>query len=133
MRMKLPKSVLIAVLLLAMAHAAGLWEMIAISHTLGVPLWMPYIVLVICYSFIALLLTMLLRGKRWARTTYTALAAFGLLATLTHATGISTLGLTVLATKIVAVVLLYVSASNQWFNRDGPNNSFKPTPLRGAA
>ena len=133
MRMKLPKSILIAVLLLTMAHAAGLWEMIAISRTLGVPLWMPYISLVICYSFIALLLAMMLRGKRWARTTYTALAIFGFLATLNHATGISTLGLAVLAAKIVAIILLYISASNQWFNRDGPNNSSKPTPLRGAA
>ena len=133
MRMKLPKSVLIAVLLLAMAHAAGLWEMIAISHTLGVPLWMPYMALAICYSSIVLFLAMMILGKRWARTTYTALAAFGFLATLAHATGISTIGLTVLATKVVAVILLYVSASNQWFNRDDPNNSFKPTTLRGAA
>ena len=131
--MKLPKSILIAVLLLVATHASGLWEMIAISHTLGVPLWMPYVMLAICYSFIALLLVMILRGKRWARTTYTVLAVFGFLSTLTHATGISTLGLAVLAMKILALVLLYVSASNQWFNRDGPNNSFKPTPLRGAA
>jgi len=131
--MKLPKSILIATLLLAMVHAAGLWKMIGISKTLGVPPWMPYITLAVCYLFIALLLVMMLRGKRWARTTYMAIAAFGLLATLAHATGISNLGLAVLATKIVAVILLYVSASNQWFNRDGPNNSFKPTPLRGAA
>ena len=93
--------------------------MIAISRTLGVPLWMPYITLAICYSLLALLLAMILRGKRWARTTYTALALLGLLTTLSHATVISTLGLVLVAVKILAIVLLYVSASNQWFNRDG--------------
>ena len=133
MRVKPPKSILIATLLLALVHAAGLWEMLGISKNLGVPLWMPYLTLTFCYFFIALLLVMMLRSKRWARTTYTTLAAFGLIATLAHAPGISTLGLTVLATKIIGVILLYVSASNQWFNRDGPNNSSKPTPLRGAA
>ncbi|RYE02060.1 MAG: hypothetical protein EOP50_00940 [Sphingobacteriales bacterium] len=130
---KIPKIVLLSVAMLLAAHAAGLLEMVQLSRTLDVSIWMPYSALALVYSLLAALLTLILLGKRLARAVYTFLAVISLLSAVIHFADLSAEGLLVATAKLVAVVLLYVPASNRWFNRGSPNNSFKPTPLRGAA
>jgi len=133
MRVNIPKLVLFSVALLLAAHAAGLWQMILLSRTLGVPLWMPYSTLAVVYSLLIVLLVMILRGKRWARMVYTVLGVLSLLSVVGHVSDLSATGWLVAMAKVVALVLLYVPASNSWFTGSSPNNSFKPKPLRGSA
>lgn len=117
MNAKVPRPVQLSVTLLLMAHAVGLWQMVLLSSTLGVPLWMPYSALALAYSILAGLLVLILRGKRWARTAYTLVAAFAVLSAFGDARDLSALGLVVVSAKILAVVLLYVSPSECWFSR----------------
>jgi len=133
MRVHIPKPVLFSVVLLLAAHAAGLWQMILLSRTSGVPLWMPYSTLAVVYSLLMALLVMMLRGKRWARAVYTVLGVLSLLSAVGHVADLSAAGLLVAMAKVVALVLLYVPASNSSFAGSRPNNSFKPNPLRGSA
>jgi hypothetical protein len=107
--------------------------MILLSRTLGVPLWMPYSTLVFVYLLLAFLLVMILRGKRWARAVYTVIGVLSLLSAVGHVADLSAVGWLVAASRAVALVLLYVTASNSWFAGSSPNNSFKPKPLRGSA
>jgi hypothetical protein len=133
MRVNIPKPVLFSVALLLGTHAIGLWQMVLLTRTLGVPLWMPYSTLAFLYSLLVALFAMILLGKRWARTTYTALGVLILFSGLGHAAELSVLGWLVAAGRVVAVVLLYVPASDSWFTGSSPNTSFKPEPLRGSA
>jgi hypothetical protein len=133
MRVNIPKPILFSTALLLAAHAAGLWQMIFLSRTLGVPLWMPYGTLAFVYSLLMVLLVMVLRGKPWARALYTVLGALSLLSAVGHNADLSATGWLAATAKVVALVLLYVPVSNSWFARSSPNNSLKPTPLRGAA
>ncbi|MCI4569505.1 hypothetical protein [Lysobacter sp. CFH 32150] len=133
MHVNIPKPVLLSVALLLATHGAGLWQMILLSRTLSVPLWLPYSTLAAVYLLLAALLVMIMRGKRWARSAYTVVGILGLLSVLGHIADLSTSGWLVAAAKVVALVLLYVPASNSWFAGSSPNNSFKPKPLRGSA
>jgi hypothetical protein len=133
MRVDIPKPVLFSVALLFATHAVGLWQMVLLSRTLGVPLWMPYSTLTVVYLFLVVLLAMMLRGKHWARFVYTVLGVIGLLSVLGQIAGLSAAGWLVVAGKAMALVLLYVPASNSWFEGSRPNNSFKPNPHRGGA
>ena len=133
MRVNIPKAICLSVALLFVVNAIGLREMVLLSRILGVPLWMPYSTLAFLYSLLALLLVMILLGKRWARTTYTILAIINLLSLAGHVTDISLLGWMVATAKGAAIWMLYVAGSEPWFNRSSPNNSFKPKPLRGSA
>ena len=133
MRVNIPKPVLLSVALLLATHGVGLWQMILLSRTLGVPLWMPYSTLAVVYFLLAALLAMIMRGKRWARSTYAVVGILGLLSVLGHIADLSALGWLVAAAKVLALVLLYVPASSSWFVGSSPNNSFKPKPLRGSA
>ena len=122
MRTKIPRTILLSATLLLAAHAVGLWQMVLLSRTLGVPLWMPYSILVVVYSLLAGLFVMILRGKRWARNTYSFIAVLAVLSALAHAQDLGAAGFALVAAKVVAVVLLYVSASERWFDR---SNSLK--------
>ncbi len=133
MRVNIPKPVIVSVALLFGAHAIGLWQMILLSRTLGVPLWMPYSTLAVMYSLSTVLLVLILRGKRWARATYTVVGVLGFLSAAGHIADLSVAGWLVTAGKAVALVLLYIPVSNLWFAGSNPNNSFKPKPLRGSA
>ena len=133
MRINIPKPVVVSITLLVAAHAAGLWQMILLSRTLGVPLWIPYSTLVFVYSLLLAVLVFILRGKRWARAAYTILGVLSLLSAVGNVADLSAAGWLVAATKVVGLALLYVPASNLWFAGSSPNNSFKPKPLRGSA
>lgn len=122
MHVNIPKPVLLSIALLLAAHGAGLWQMILLSRTLGVSLWMPYSTLAVVYLLLAVLLVMILRGKRWARSVYTVLGILSLLSVVDHAADLSASGWLVAAAKVVALVLLYVTASNSWFAGSSPNN-----------
>ena len=128
MRINVPKPVLLSVVLLSGAHAVGLWEMILLSGTLGVPLWMPYSTLGVVYTLLVSLLAAILYGKNWARFIYTALAVLGFLAVPSHIADISSTGWLALAAKAAALVCLYLPVANSWFAGSRPNNSFKVTP-----
>jgi hypothetical protein len=117
MNAKIPRVVLLSVSLLIAAHAVGLWQMVLLSNSLGVALWMPYSALAVVYSALATLFVMILRGKRWARTAYTLIAVFNLLSALQHVQELSALGFVVASAKVVAVVLLYVSTGERWFSQ----------------
>ena len=121
MNARIPVTVLLSVVLLIATHAWGLWQMVLLSNTLSVALWMPYSTLAVIYSFLAGLFVMILRGKRWARTAYTVLAVVGVFAALPHVRDLGALGFLAALARIVAIVLLYVSVSERWF--DGRNAS----------
>ena len=123
MRINTPKPVLLSVALLLAAHATGLWQMILLSRTLDVPLWMPYSTLAAIYLLLAALLAMILSGKRWARATYTVLGIFSLLSALNLIADLSAVGWLAAAAKASALVLLYVPISNSWFIDKSSNNS----------
>jgi hypothetical protein len=123
MHTNIPKSILLSVALLVVAHAVGFWEMVLLSRTLGVPLWMPYSTLTFAYLLLAVLLTMILLGKPWARITYVVFFVLNLFATLGHLTNLSATGRLMIAIKIAAIVLLYVSSSNSWFKNDSDKSS----------
>jgi hypothetical protein len=118
MDIKIAKPVLLSVTLLLAVHGIGLWEMIQLSRALGVSIWMPYSVLAIVYGLLAGVLVMILRGERWARTTYACVAVLAFLSVLGHAADLSAWGFGLIAAKVLAVVLLYVPASADWFNRE---------------
>ena len=122
---KIPRTVLLAATLLLTAHAVGLWQMVLFSSTLGVSRWMPYSALAVAYSLLAALFVLILRGKRWARSAYTLIAVLAFVSAIGHARDLSALGFVLASAKVVALVLLYVSASERWFSRD---NSLKPRP-----
>lgn len=128
-----PKPVLLSLTMLLVTHAVGLWHMVLLSHTLGVPLWMPYSALVIVYSLLAFLLAMILLGKYWARAAYTTLGALSLLATLGRAGDVDALGWLMAAFKVVALVLLFIPVSNLWFTSGGRRTSLEPTSPRSSA
>ncbi len=107
--------------------------MILLSRTLGVPLWMPYSTLGFVYSLVMVLIIMILRGKRWARLFYTVFGVLGIFSVFGHLADISAAGWLAVATKALAVALLYAPASNSWFAGSSPNNSFKSKPIRGVA
>ncbi len=133
MRVHCPKPIIFSVALLLVVHAAGLWQMILLSRTLGVSLWMPYSTLALVYSLLAVLLVMILRGKRLARAVYTVLGVLSLLSVVSHITDLNVAGWLVAAAKTLALVLLYIPTSNSWFAGGSPNNSFKPNGLRPSA
>lgn len=133
MRISIPKPVVLSVGLLLATHAVGLWQMISLSRTLGVALWMPYGMLALVYSLLVALLAMILLGKFWARATYTVLGVLGLLSIFGHIVDLDATGWLAGGAKVAALVLLYVPASNSWFMGASPDSSFKPTQLRGAA
>ena len=133
MRVNVPKPVLLSVTLMLVIHGVGLRQLILLSRTLGVPLWMPYSTLVVAYLLLAALFVMILRGKHWARSAYTVVGVVGVVSALGHITALSAPGWLVAAAKVLALVLLYVPASSLWFAGSSPNNSFKPKPLRGSA
>jgi hypothetical protein len=116
MRIEIPKPILFSCALLLAAHAVGFWQMVLLSRTLGVPLWMPYSTLAVVYSLLLVLLMMILRGKNWARITYTVIGAFGLLTLVGHADEIDTLGWLASTAKLAALALLFVPTSNSWFD-----------------
>jgi len=116
MRVEIPTPVLISAALLTAVHAVGLWQMVLLSRTTDVPLWMPYSTLAVLYSLLAVALTMVLLGKRWARTIFAILAAFAVLSALGRLAGMA--GFLTAAVKVLAVVLLYVPTSDAWFNRN---------------
>jgi hypothetical protein len=114
---RIPRTVLLSMSLLTATHAVGLWEMVQLSSSLGVALWMPYSALAVVYFVLAVIFVMILRGKRWARSAYTVIAVFGFLSALGQAQNLGAIGLVVAITKVVAVVLLYLSAGEHWFDR----------------
>src|SRR4051794_34768959 len=103
MHVNIPKPVLLSVALLLATHATGLRQMILLSRTLGVPLWMPYSTLAFVYTLLVALLVMILRGKRWARSAYTVLGLLSLLSVLGHIADLSEAGWLVAAAKVVAL------------------------------
>lgn len=113
----LPKTVAWSVGLLFATHAVGLRDMVVLSRSLGVALWMPYVTLAVVYAAIACVLAMILSGRRWARILYTLVAAIGLLAVIGRVSEVPPFGWLVLAVKIAALALLHAPASNAWFDR----------------
>lgn len=126
MRINVPKSVVCATTLLLATHAAGLWEMILLSRTLGVPLWMPYSVLAFVYSLVLFLLLLLLRGKSWARVVCTVFGILNLLSASQHIAALGVAGWLVATAKAIALMLLYAPASNAWFAGYRLGDSSKP-------
>ena len=121
MRIEIPKSVIFSCVLLLAAHAVGFWQMVLFSRTLGVPFWMPYSTLAVVYSLLLVLLMMILRGKNWARITYAIIGVFGFFTLFGRTSEIDTFGWLVSAAKLAALVLLFVPASNLWFDADNPH------------
>ncbi len=105
-----------SVSLLTGIHIVGLWQMILLSRTLGVALWMPYSALVVVYVGLAALLAMILFGKSWARTVYSILTIFGAIILLGSAEKLDMPSIALNAIRFTAVALLYLPVSNLWFS-----------------
>lgn len=116
MSAKPPKEILMSVSLLTGIHIVGLWQMILLSRTLGVALWMPYSALVVVYVGLAALLAMILFGKSWARTVYSILTIFGAIILLGSAEKLDMPSIALNAIRFTAVALLYLPVSNLWFS-----------------
>ncbi|GAB1597172.1 hypothetical protein [Lysobacter claricitrinus] len=133
--MKRPPTLIAAVLLLAATHIYGITELAQVISTgnLGVAPMLPSAVAAVVYLALLGLVVMVWLGRDWARF---ICAVAGFLAVLTNAPHLASFdGSAVMwfFAKAAAVALLYVPPTNRWFRWSGPNNSSKPTPLRGAA
>ena len=128
-----PIEVAIAVALSAVACTAGFAYLIA-KRGAAVGLG-SLVVWCVCASIVAWYLASIWRGRRWAWRTQMFFGAYGLITgpwRLAHVPPASTFWLYVsqLALCAVATLLLVLPRARAWFR---PNNSSKPTPLRGAA
>ncbi|WP_371180726.1 hypothetical protein [Xanthomonas sacchari] len=128
MRPDRPKAVSVSVALLVATHMIGLAQMIGLSGTLDVPLWLPYSALAVLYSLLIFLIVMLMRGSQLARTTYTVVGLLGLVSTASSANHLG-MGWLIVAAKLTALTLLYIPSSDAWFaaRSGGETHSSKKT------
>jgi hypothetical protein len=90
---------------------------------------------VLAFAYFLLVAGLLLRRRNWVRWWATALAAIALVVSPWEFAKADSFGeqliyMLQLAINAVLAALLFTPAARRWFR---PNNSFKPTPLRGAA
>ena len=133
--MNRPVALIVAVALLVATHIYGAAEPIELirAGNLGVSPLLPSAVLLATYLVLFALVVLVWRGKDWARLLCAVLAILALLTSAPHLAAFGALAIGWFAAKALAVVLFYVPPTNRWFRSARPNNSSKPTPLRGAA
>lgn len=115
MRPDRPNAVSVSVALLVATHMIGLAQMIGLSGTLDVPLWLPYSALVFLYSLLIFLIVMIMCGSQLARTICMSVGLLGLVSIAGSANHLEMMGWLIVATKLAALALLYVPSSNAWF------------------
>ncbi|WP_267095255.1 hypothetical protein [Xanthomonas sacchari] len=115
MRPDRPNAVSVSVALLFATHMIGLAQMIGLSGTLDVPLWLPYSALAVLYSLVIFLVVMMMRGSQLARTIYTVVGVLGLLSTASSANHLDMMSWLIVVAKLAALALLYIPSSNAWF------------------
>jgi hypothetical protein len=138
---KFPKTVLSAVILIAVTLLVGLVQTIRfLPADLPVSPVITYGITLALYLAFGALLYLIARGKDWARIAYTAILVLGFLraaptiVVLLQSPLANLLPIAMYCAKIIAIVFLYLPSSNAWFRHGGSsNNSFKPKPLRGSA
>jgi hypothetical protein len=130
-----PKSLIFAVVLLAGAHVFGIAQLVSAIRNglLEIAPAIPSAITAAVYALLLGLLALLWLGRDWARFVCAVAAFFALLTNSPYLPSLSAAATTWFIAKAVGLALLYVPASNRWFRSAGPNNSSKPTPLRGAA
>jgi hypothetical protein len=130
-----PKSLIVAVVLLAGAHVFGIAQLVSAIRNglLDIAPALPSAITAAVYALLLGLLALLWLGRHWARFVCAVAAFLALLINALHLPSLSAAATAWFFGKAVALTLLYVPASNRWFRAVGPNNSSKPTPLRGAA
>ncbi|WP_205123636.1 hypothetical protein, partial [Cognatilysobacter lacus] len=106
--------------------------LIAASAPRVAPL-LPVVVTAAVYVFLLGLLGLAAVGRDWARFLGAVIALLALLENAPHVLSFGSFALAWFAAKACGLALLYAPPSNRWFRQVGPNNSSKPTPLRGAA
>jgi peptidoglycan/LPS O-acetylase OafA/YrhL len=127
MTASIPKTVLSAVVLLAVTLLVGLVQILRfLPGDLPVSPVITYGITITLYLFFGALLYLIARGKDWARFTYTAILILGFLkATVTIVALLQSsevnpvLPMTLYGAKVIALILLYVPPSNAWFRRAG--------------
>lgn len=127
---RLPVPVLVSIVLFAITHVAGLWQMILLSRTLEAPLCVPYSALAIVYGGIAMMLVCVAAGRHWARLVCTLLTLLGLLFLLPQLFVLDATQWLTASAKTVALVLLNVRASDAWFRRDKNRPPIQPDPAQ---
>ncbi|MCW0400017.1 hypothetical protein NB688_003548 [Xanthomonas sacchari] len=121
MRPDRPNAVSVSVALLVATHTIGLVQMIGLSGTLDVPLWLPYSALAVLYSLVIFLVVMMMRGSQLARTIYTVVGGLGLVFTARVANQLDMVSWLIVAGKLVALILLYLPSSSRWFAYKSPD------------
>jgi hypothetical protein len=133
MRSKPPSAVVGAVMLYTLSFLLGYVRIVIKSGWPTRPTgWMA---LVIFTAIVLLIARALYRGRNWLRIVSLCLTAFGIaympwsLAAISNAPE-KAIHVTQGVLQAAAAILLLTPAARGWFR---PNNSSKPTPLRGAA
>jgi hypothetical protein len=127
--MKPPASVVSAIVLVATSFALGPISVLATApqtFTTAIGLLVALFSLALAFAILRALYV----GRNWVRWICLVLVAATVAYLPWSLANASSLDLSQTALQAVAAILLLLPASNRWY---GPNNSSKPTPLRGAA
>lgn len=108
---------MLSIALLVSTHAIAIWQLVEVSNTLGVALWLPYIALAVIYLLVFAWLALILLGKRWALTVYTAVAILGFFSYIPNLDQLGVLDWCVGAIKLAALGLLHLPSSDFWFGK----------------
>ncbi|WNH52786.1 hypothetical protein [Stenotrophomonas oahuensis] len=114
---RVPRALMLSIALLVATHAIAIWQLADVSNTLGVALWLPYTALAVIYLLVFAWLALILLGKRWARTVYTAVAILGLFSYIPNLDQLDVLDWCVGAIKLAALGLLHLPSNDFWFGK----------------
>ncbi|GAB1597225.1 hypothetical protein [Lysobacter claricitrinus] len=128
-----PKTLVAAIALLAATHVYGIAVIALVVGTLSGMLVPSIALIVAIYSLLLMLLVFVWLGHDWARLVCGVVAFLAVLVTAPRLLSMSPLATCWFVAKAAGLFLLYVPPTNRWFRSAAPNNSSKPTPLRGAA